>query len=122
MSVTFMQKSLMPDWMQTVADYNPLNWAVEAGREAVTANPDWGVGRRQVRPPRRLPDPLRDVRPAGLPHLPALGLAGGFDPAANSLFLRPDQPAQDSELGVAVGPSQFSQILLELRIAERVGH
>ncbi len=41
MSVTFMQKSLMPDWMQTVAKFNPLNWAVEAGREAVSANPDW---------------------------------------------------------------------------------
>jgi ABC-2 type transport system permease protein len=42
MSVTFMQKNLMPGWMQTVANYNPLNWAVEAGRDAVSANPDWG--------------------------------------------------------------------------------
>jgi ABC-2 type transport system permease protein len=42
-SVTFMQKDLMPGWMQSVADYNPLNWAVEAGRDAVTANPDWGA-------------------------------------------------------------------------------
>ena len=33
----------MPDWMQAVADYNPLNWAVEAGREAVTASPDWAA-------------------------------------------------------------------------------
>lgn len=41
MSVTFMQKSLMPGWMQTVSDLNPLNWAVEAGREAVSASPDW---------------------------------------------------------------------------------
>ncbi len=41
MSVTFMQKSLMPGWMQTVSDFNPLNWAVEAGREAVSASPDW---------------------------------------------------------------------------------
>jgi ABC-2 type transport system permease protein len=41
MSVIFMQKSLMPDWMQTVASVNPLNWAVEAGRDAVTASPDW---------------------------------------------------------------------------------
>jgi ABC-2 type transport system permease protein len=40
-SVTFMQKSLMPGWMQTVAGYNPLNWAVEAGRAAVSASPDW---------------------------------------------------------------------------------
>lgn len=43
MSVTFMQKDLMPDWMQTVSGYNPLNWAVEAGREAVTASPDWAA-------------------------------------------------------------------------------
>ncbi len=42
MSVTFMQKSLMPGWMQAVSDYNPLNWAVEAGRAAVSASPDWG--------------------------------------------------------------------------------
>jgi ABC-2 type transport system permease protein len=41
MSVTFMQKGLMPGWMQTAADYNPLNWAVEAGRAAVSASPDW---------------------------------------------------------------------------------
>lgn len=40
-SVTFMQKSLMPDWMQTASSVNPLNWAVEAGRDAVTASPDW---------------------------------------------------------------------------------
>jgi ABC-2 type transport system permease protein len=32
----------MPDWMQTAADFNPVNWAVEAGREALTASPDWG--------------------------------------------------------------------------------
>jgi ABC-2 type transport system permease protein len=40
-SVTFMQKSLIPSWMQTAADFNPLNWGVEAGREAVTPSPDW---------------------------------------------------------------------------------
>lgn len=43
MSVTFMQKDLMPSWMQTVSDYNPLNWAVEAGRDAVTTSPDWAA-------------------------------------------------------------------------------
>lgn len=41
MSVTFMQKSLMPAWMQTVSAINPLNWAVEAGRAAVSPSPDW---------------------------------------------------------------------------------
>jgi len=43
MASTFMQKSLMPGWMQTVSDFNPLNWAVEAGRAAVSASPDWGM-------------------------------------------------------------------------------
>jgi ABC-2 type transport system permease protein len=43
LSVTFMQKDLMPEWMQTLAGCNPLNWAVEAGRAAVTASPDWGM-------------------------------------------------------------------------------
>jgi ABC-2 type transport system permease protein len=42
LSVTFMQKDLMPGWMQTVADFNPVNWAVEASRQALTASPDWG--------------------------------------------------------------------------------
>jgi ABC-2 type transport system permease protein len=42
-SVTFMQKDLMPGWMQTVSDFNPLNWAVEAGRDAVTVGTDWGA-------------------------------------------------------------------------------
>jgi ABC-2 type transport system permease protein len=43
LSVTFMQKDLMPDWMQTASAFNPVNWAVEAGREALTASPDWGL-------------------------------------------------------------------------------
>jgi ABC-2 type transport system permease protein len=43
MSVTFMEKSLMPGWMQTASAFNPVNWAVEAGREALTASPDWGL-------------------------------------------------------------------------------
>jgi ABC-2 type transport system permease protein len=43
LSVTFMQKDLMPQWMQTIADFNPVNWAVEAGREALTASPDWAA-------------------------------------------------------------------------------
>lgn len=41
MSATFMQKALMPAWMQTGSDFNPLNWAVEAGRGAVSPSPDW---------------------------------------------------------------------------------
>lgn len=42
-SVTFMQKDLMPSWMQSLVKYNPLNWAVEAGRGAVSPDPSWGA-------------------------------------------------------------------------------
>jgi ABC-2 type transport system permease protein len=42
LSTAFMQKNLMPKWMQVAADINPVNWAIEAGREAVSANTDWG--------------------------------------------------------------------------------
>ena len=42
LSTAFMQKSLMPEWMRIVADANPVNWAIEAGREAVSAETDWG--------------------------------------------------------------------------------
>jgi ABC-2 type transport system permease protein len=38
----FMAEGLMPAWIRTVAHYNPVNWAVVAGRRALEANPDWG--------------------------------------------------------------------------------
>jgi len=41
LSSVFMAQALMPTWMQDVATYNPVNWAVQAGREALTASPDW---------------------------------------------------------------------------------
>jgi ABC-2 type transport system permease protein len=43
LSTAFMQPSLMPDWISTVADVNPVDWAITAGREAVGASPDWGA-------------------------------------------------------------------------------
>lgn len=43
LSTAFMQPSLMPDWISTVADFNPVDWAITAGREAVGASPDWGA-------------------------------------------------------------------------------
>ena len=36
-----MPLKLVPGWISTVATFNPVNWAVEAGREALTASPDW---------------------------------------------------------------------------------
>ncbi len=43
LSTTFMQKSLIPHWMQRCAAFNPVNWAVEAGRAAVLPGTDWGL-------------------------------------------------------------------------------
>ena len=43
LSATFLAANLIPHWMQKVADFNPVNWAVVAGRSAVSANADWGM-------------------------------------------------------------------------------
>jgi ABC-2 type transport system permease protein len=43
LSTTFMQKNLIPSWMQHAANFNPVNWAVEAGRAAVLPGTDWGM-------------------------------------------------------------------------------
>lgn len=48
LSTIFMQASLVPGWIQSVAKVNPVNWAVVAGREALTpatvgSGTDWGV-------------------------------------------------------------------------------
>ena len=42
LSSAFMKQSLAPEWIQDVGKFNPVNWAVEAGREALSASPDWG--------------------------------------------------------------------------------
>jgi ABC-2 type transport system permease protein len=41
LSTAFMQEELIPDWVVSVARYNPVNWAVVAGREAVSGGADW---------------------------------------------------------------------------------
>jgi len=47
LSTGMMQKSLLPNWIQTVAKFNPVNWAVEAARSAAMEKTDWGlVGER----------------------------------------------------------------------------
>lgn len=43
LSTGMMQKNLLPDWMQTVAKYNPVNWAVEGARAAAMQKTDWGI-------------------------------------------------------------------------------
>jgi ABC-2 type transport system permease protein len=43
LSATFMQQDLVPGWIRSVARFNPVNWAVEAGRSAATQHTDWGL-------------------------------------------------------------------------------
>jgi ABC-2 type transport system permease protein len=42
LSSAFMAPTLMPGWMRHIAACNPLNWAVQAGRSALSTDPDWG--------------------------------------------------------------------------------
>jgi ABC-2 type transport system permease protein len=42
LSTAFMATALMPHWMRIVASGNPVNWALVAGRTAMSASPDWG--------------------------------------------------------------------------------
>jgi ABC-2 type transport system permease protein len=43
LSTALVSHDLMPGWMQTVASVNPVDWAIEAGRSATAASPDWGL-------------------------------------------------------------------------------
>lgn len=42
LSSAFMAPALMPSWMRHIADFNPVNWALVAGRSAMSADPDLG--------------------------------------------------------------------------------
>lgn len=43
LSAALMQQSLVPHWIRTVAKFNPVNWAVEAGRSAAMEKIDWSL-------------------------------------------------------------------------------
>ena len=43
LSSALMETSLSADWLATIAAYNPFEWAVIAGREALQVNPDWSA-------------------------------------------------------------------------------
>ena len=43
LSSAVMDTRLSPDWVATVARYNPVDWAVVAAREALGATPDWAA-------------------------------------------------------------------------------
>ena len=42
LSSAMMAREAAPEWIQTVSAYNPVDWAVVAAREALSADPDWG--------------------------------------------------------------------------------
>ncbi|WP_210586564.1 ABC transporter permease [Streptomyces sp. GESEQ-35] len=42
LSSAFMAPAQMPGWMRHIADFNPVNWAMVAGRSAMSDSPDWG--------------------------------------------------------------------------------
>ena len=43
LSTAFMQRSLIPPWMRSVASFNPVDWAVGAGRASVLPGTDWSM-------------------------------------------------------------------------------
>jgi ABC-2 type transport system permease protein len=43
LSSALMQESLLPGWIRSVARFNPVNWAAEAGRSASAPHPDWAL-------------------------------------------------------------------------------
>jgi ABC-2 type transport system permease protein len=43
LSSALLALNLIPRWMQHAAGANPVNWAVQAGREALGAGVDWGM-------------------------------------------------------------------------------
>jgi ABC-2 type transport system permease protein len=43
LSTALMQGSLAPEWIRTVARFNPVNWAVDAGRSAAMGDFDRGL-------------------------------------------------------------------------------
>ncbi len=43
LSGALMQQSLVPGWIRSIARFNPVNWAVEAGRSAAMEHIDWGL-------------------------------------------------------------------------------
>ncbi|HEY0632736.1 MAG TPA: ABC transporter permease [Thermoleophilaceae bacterium] len=43
LSSAFMAPALVPAWIGSVAKVNPVNWAVEASRSALSTHVDWGL-------------------------------------------------------------------------------
>jgi ABC-2 type transport system permease protein len=48
LSPVFIARSLMPDWMRIASRFNPVNWAVETGRDALQGQVDWPAAAMRV--------------------------------------------------------------------------
>ena len=78
LSTAFMQPELMPGLDRARSPtYNPVDWAIRAGREAVGAGHGLGRRGRLLRPARRLRARLPAARDARVPVLPGAGVAEG---------------------------------------------
>ena len=75
LSSVWMQRNLMPGWIQDVSRFNPLEWAVQAGREAVSASPDWGLVLSHCAYCSPSRSRARGLQHARVPCLPALRLS-----------------------------------------------
>jgi ABC-2 type transport system permease protein len=43
LSTVFMQRDLLPSWMQDVSRFNPINWAAVVARSSTTSSIDWSL-------------------------------------------------------------------------------
>jgi ABC-2 type transport system permease protein len=43
LSAMLVPTELLPGWIEAVARWNPVNWAVEVGRQMLAADVDWGI-------------------------------------------------------------------------------
>jgi ABC-2 type transport system permease protein len=41
LSPILIDKNVMPDWIRSVSRFNPVNWSIDAAREALGADTDW---------------------------------------------------------------------------------
>ena len=90
LSTTFLAANIMPGWIAHVADFNPVNWAVVAGRSAVSSSADW-ADRRARRVPGGAAGAVGGVRDQGVPVVSAVGL-GAASAASVGLFRRASLP------------------------------
>jgi ABC-2 type transport system permease protein len=43
LSSVFIAQNLAPGWIQTIARFNPVDWAAQAGRDVLGTDVDWGL-------------------------------------------------------------------------------